>query len=88
MEGLNSGVENRNDRVEQCMGREEENILNNNGEWIIELSIENNVLTANRKFKHKPTRKLESITTRNLISSYKQKRKKNNKRQQRSRNRK
>lgn len=43
----------KNGKMEQYMGREVEQTVNNNGKRIIEIWILDNLIIANTKFKHK-----------------------------------
>ena len=57
MGDLNGRIGNDNRGVETWMGIEGDTIKNNNGEKIIEFCVENDLIIANSKFKHKDIHK-------------------------------
>lgn len=50
---MNGRIGKQNREIENIMGVEGEEVKNNNGERIIKLCIENNLIITNAKFKHK-----------------------------------
>lgn len=58
MGDLNGRVGNDNTGIEKWLGREGENLKNNNGKRIIDLCMENDLVIGNTKFSHKDIHKI------------------------------
>lgn len=74
MGDLNGRVGKQNEGIEEYLGKEGETTKNNNGDRIIEISIENNLVIANTKFRHKDihkyTRAVDSRNEKSIIDYF------------------